>query len=151
MTEQTDLFGTSDDSEGSADAAPSYPDGFRYQPRVIDTSREDSLVERIRGLPLREFEFHGYTGKRRVISFGWHYDFAERTLRPAEALPGFLTLLRDSAAAFADLAPTDLVHALVTEYAPGAAIGWHRDKAVFGDVIGVSLGSACRFRPVRCP
>jgi alkylated DNA repair dioxygenase AlkB len=35
---------------------------------------------------------------------------------------------------------------LVTEYVPGAAIGWHRDKAVFGDVVGVSLVSACVFR-----
>ena len=29
--------------------------------------------------------------------------------------------------------------ALVTEYAPGAAIGWHRDRPVFADVVGVSL------------
>lgn len=42
---------------------------------------EQELVERIRDRPLREFEFHGFTGKRRVISFGWHYDFAERALQ----------------------------------------------------------------------
>jgi alkylated DNA repair dioxygenase AlkB len=36
----------------------------------------------------------------------------------------------------------------VTEYA-SAAIGWHRDRPVFGDVIGISLGSACRFRMRR--
>jgi alkylated DNA repair dioxygenase AlkB len=35
---------------------------------------------------------------------------------------------------------------LVTEYSPGAAIGWHRDKAEFGDVIGISLLSSCLFR-----
>jgi alkylated DNA repair dioxygenase AlkB len=34
----------------------------------------------------------------------------------------------------------------VTEYAAGAAIGWHRDKAVFGDVVGVSLLAPCVFR-----
>jgi alkylated DNA repair dioxygenase AlkB len=39
-----------------------------------------------------------------------------------------------------------LQHVLVTEYSPGAAIGWHRDKAVFGDVIGISLLSPCVFR-----
>ena len=33
-----------------------------------------------------------------------------------------------------------------SEYATGAAIGWHRDRSVFGDVIGVSLVSACTFR-----
>ena len=31
----------------------------------------------------------------------------------------------------------DLHHVLVTEYSPGAAIGWHRDKAIFDDVIGI--------------
>ncbi|HYE42639.1 MAG TPA: alpha-ketoglutarate-dependent dioxygenase AlkB, partial [Caulobacteraceae bacterium] len=44
--------------------------------------------------------------------------------------------------------PETLVHALVTEYTPGAGIGWHRDRPEFGVVIGVSLLSACviRFR-----
>ena len=42
--------------------------------------------------------------------------------------------------------PTELQQVLVTEYEPGAAIGWHRDKAVFGEVIGISLLSSCTFR-----
>ena len=40
----------------------------------------------------------------------------------------------------------ELPHVLVTEYAPGAGIGWHRDRPVFGDVLGVSFLSECRFR-----
>src|SRR5205814_9520969 len=39
-----------------------------------------------------------------------------------------------------------LEQALVTEYAPGAAIGWHKDRPVFGEVMGLSLASACTFR-----
>ena len=35
---------------------------------------------------------------------------------------------------------------LVTEYGAGAGIGWHRDKDVFGEVVGVSLLSPCTFR-----
>jgi alkylated DNA repair dioxygenase AlkB len=37
---------------------------------------------------------------------------------------------------------------LVTEYAPGASIGWHRDKPMFEDVIAISLLAPCilRFR-----
>jgi alkylated DNA repair dioxygenase AlkB len=27
----------------------------------------------------------------------------------------------------------------VTEYEPGAPIGWHKDRAIFADVIGISL------------
>jgi alkylated DNA repair dioxygenase AlkB len=39
-----------------------------------------------------------------------------------------------------------LQHALVTEYGAGAGIGWHRDKAVFGEVVGISLLTPCVFR-----
>ncbi len=42
----------------------------------------------------------------------------------------------------------------MTEYAPGAGIGWHRDAPMFGDVIaGVSLGAPARmrFRPYERP
>ena len=131
-------------TKGSTGPAP--PEGFRYRADVLPAEEERELVERIRELPLREFEFHGYVGKRRVLSYGWHYDFGERTLRQTEEIPGFLLPLRDRAAAFAEVAAEDLPHALVTEYGPGAAIGWHRDKGVFGDVIGVSLLSPCVFR-----
>jgi len=36
----------------------------------------------------------------------------------------------------------------VTEYRPSAGIGWHRDKPVFGQVVGISLLAPCilRFR-----
>ena len=125
---------------------PAPPEGFLYQADVLPPEEERGLVEHIRELPLKEFEFHGYVGKRRVLSYGWHYDFGERTLRQTDEIPGFLLPLRERAAAFAGVAPGDLPHALVTEYGPGAAIGWHRDKGVFGDVIGISLLSPCVFR-----
>jgi alkylated DNA repair dioxygenase AlkB len=125
-------------------AAP--PEGFRYEPDVLPPDEERALVERIPELPLKEFEFHGYVGKRRTASYGWHYDFGERRLQEAEEIPGFLLPVRDRAAAFAGLEPGDLPHVLVTEYGPGAAIGWHKDKAVFGDVIGISLLSPAVFR-----
>jgi alkylated DNA repair dioxygenase AlkB len=123
-----------------------HPEGFRYQADALPLDEEQRLVEQIRGLPLKEFEFHGYVGRRRVVSYGWHYDFGQRSLQPADEVPAFLLALRQRAAAFAALAPGDLPHALVTEYSPGAAIGWHRDKGVFGDVIGISLVSPCLFR-----
>ena len=57
--------------------------------------------------------------------------------------------MRERAAAFAGLAPDRLQHVLITEYRPGAAIGWHRDRPNFGDVIGLSLVSPCTFRMRR--
>jgi alkylated DNA repair dioxygenase AlkB len=134
---QTDLFGAPE---------PTYPDGFRYSPDVIGAAAERALLERIRSLPFRDFEFQGFTAKRRVISFGWHYDFAARHLRKADDMPTFLLELREHAARFAEMPPTQLQHVLVMEYGPGAAIGWHRDKSVFGQVVGISLLSPCTFR-----
>ncbi len=122
------------------------PEGFRYQADVLPLDEERELVAHISELPLKEFEFQGYVGKRRTLSYGWHYDFGDRKLRPADEIPAFLQPLRERAAAFADRSAEDLPHALVTEYGPGAAIGWHRDKGVFDDVVGISLLSACNFR-----
>ena len=145
MTSQTDLFGDPDETPGLP-PAKALPGGFRYQPELVTAAHESTLLSHIRALPFREFEFHGYTGKRRVVSFGWHYDFEGRRLRKADDMPEFLLALREPAAAFAGLAPASLQHVLVTEYGEGAGIGWHRDKAVFGDVVGISLRSACAFR-----
>lgn len=126
--------------------APALPDGFAYRPDFTSADEERELVATFAGLPLREFEFQGYVGKRRVISFGWHYDFNTRELRRTEDMPAFLLQLRERAAAFAGLGPSALQHALITEYGPGAAIGWHKDKAVFDEVVGISLLSSCTFR-----
>ena len=136
---QPDLF---------ADAAPgpALPQGFRYQPDVITPEAEAALLARIADLPFKPFEFHGYLGKRQVVSFGWRYDYSARAVGPAEPMPDFLLALREQAARFAGLEAGDLRQALVTQYAPGAGIGWHRDKPMFGEVVGISLGAPCTLR-----
>lgn len=139
MADQLQLFG------GEA-PRPRFPEGFRYQPDVITAAEEEALLREVRALSFREFEFQGYVGKRRVVSFGWRYDFNERTLHRAADIPSFLLELREGAAAFAGVHPDTLQQVLVTEYDAGAAIGWHRDKAVFGDVVGISLLAPCTFR-----
>src|SRR5688572_20106556 len=126
--------------------APLLPDGFKYQPALISADDAQQLVGHVEALPFKEFEFHGYTGKRRVVSFGWRYDFNERRLHRTEDMPAFLMSLRVTAGRFAGVSPVQLQQVLVTEYPAGAAIGWHRDKDVFGDVIGISLLSPCVFR-----
>lgn len=122
------------------------PEGFRYQPDIVSAEEEQSLAAEISTLPLKEFEFHGYIGKRRTLSFGWYYDFGDSKLRQTEELPAYLLPLRERVAVFAGLSSEALPHALVTEYGPGAAIGWHRDKGVFDEVVGISLLSLCNFR-----
>jgi alkylated DNA repair dioxygenase AlkB len=129
-------------------APPSVPEGLSYRRDLIEPDEEQALVREIERLPLKPFEFHGYLGKRRVVSFGWRYDYNEAALKEAGEIPAFLLPLRERAARFAGLAPEALDHALVTEYAPGAGIGWHRDRPQFDEVIGISLLTSCvlRFR-----
>ncbi len=122
------------------------PEGLFYRPDLIGPEEEEELVRRIEPLPLKEFEFRGHLGRRRTVSFGWRYDFSGRGLQPADELPDFLRELRRKAAAFAQMRDEDLTQTTVIEYTPGAAIGWHRDRPVFGDVVGFSLLSECVFR-----
>jgi alkylated DNA repair dioxygenase AlkB len=122
------------------------PEGFRYQDEVLSPDQESTLVEKFAPLPFKEFEFRGFLGKRRTVSYGWRYDFNVRELREAEEIPTFLLDLRQKAANFAGLPDRQLQHVLITEYSPGSAIGWHRDRDEFGDVIGISLLSPCMFR-----
>ena len=138
MEDQLGFFG--------APAAPRYPEGFVYRPEVITKSAEAKLLEHVRVLPFKEFEFQGYVGKRRVVSYGWKYDFNERRLEKSRDIPDFLLELREVAGALASMPAETLQQVLVTEYSEGAAIGWHKDKAVFGEVIGISLLSPCTFR-----
>ena len=125
---------------------PDLPEGFCYRAELISTAEEQALVQAMKDLPFKEFEFQGYLGKRRVVSFGWQYVFDGSGLRKADDIPEFLLPLRSRAAAFAGMAADGLQHVLLTEYRPGAAIGWHRDRSVFGNTVGVSLLSPCRFR-----
>jgi alkylated DNA repair dioxygenase AlkB len=124
----------------------SLPEGYEYREHFVSAAAEAELVSHIARLELREFEFHGYLGKRRVTSFGLRYDFNDMAVHEAAEIPDFLLPLRDRAAEFGGLVPAALAHALVTEYSPGAAIGWHRDRPIFADVIGISLLAPCRFR-----
>jgi alkylated DNA repair dioxygenase AlkB len=142
----TSQFNFIDGTSGADQTVPHLPEGFRYWPELIGTAEEDALLEHVRELPFREFEFHGYKGKRRVVSFGWRYDFSARHLRKAEDIPAYFLALRETAATFAGLEAEEFQHVMVTEYSPGAGIGWHRDKSVFGQVVGISLLAPCVLR-----
>jgi alkylated DNA repair dioxygenase AlkB len=120
--------------------------GFSYRDKLFTTAQERNFIGIFESLPFKPFEFHGYLGNRRVVSFGWRYDYAGRRLHLTEPIPAFLDPLKQIAAGFSGLGADGFEHALVTEYAPGAGIGWHRDKPMFEDVVALSFGAACRLR-----
>lgn len=78
----SDLFGHAPDQR--------LPPGFKYQPDVIEPGEERELIRSIEQLPLKEFEFQGFLGKRRVVSFGWRYDFNGGGLQKTEDIPDVL-------------------------------------------------------------
>ena len=98
------------------------PQGLKYQAGFIGLEEERSLLRQIERLPFREFEFHGFTGKRRTVSFGWRYDFNGGGLTKAEDMPKFLALIRARAEALAGIAQGQFQQVLVTEYGPGAGL-----------------------------
>lgn len=127
--------------------APLLP-GLAYREDFICEAEHDALLERLQAIELAPFRFHGWIGNRRTHSFGWRYDFEDSSFAPTEPLPDWLEPLREKAAAFAEVKPADIHHALVARYDPGAGIGWHKDRDVFERVVGVSLGNSdtLRFR-----
>ena len=86
--EQTDLFGSG------------LPDGFRLWAHLIAPAEEQELVEQLKALPIQPFQFHGFEGKRRVVSFARRYDFNGGVggLQKTEDIPAFLQPLRVRAA-----------------------------------------------------
>lgn len=135
--DQFDLFG----------APPAaLPEGLLYAPGVITPDEAGRLVEAFVDLPFQAFDFHGFKGNRRIVSYGGRYDFSASRLEAAEPIPDFLLPARAAAAAFAGLDQEAIHHAMVTEYAPGAGIGWHRDRPEFEKVIGLSFASPATMR-----
>ena len=120
--------------------------GLRYEDGIIRESEERELLDHLAALDLAPFRFHGWLGNRKTQSFGWRYDFDDASFTPAEPFPAWLQPLRERAAAFAGLHAADFVHVLLARYDPGAGIGWHRDRDVFEQVVGISLKSEATLR-----
>ncbi|UZK68010.1 alpha-ketoglutarate-dependent dioxygenase AlkB [Sphingomonas sp. M1-B02] len=125
--------------------APALP-GLGYRANIVSGPEESALIAAIDAVELSPFRFQGWEGKRVTASFGWRYDFDDRSFTQGDPLPLWLLPLRDKAAAFAGLPADELVHALLIRYDPGAGIGWHRDRPVFDHVVGVSLGNQTTMR-----
>jgi alkylated DNA repair dioxygenase AlkB len=122
------------------------PDGFLYRPEFVSSEEENALLRQIANLQFHAFDFHGYIATRRIVEYGFEYDFTSRRAQTAHPLPAFLDPIRVRAAAWAGMRADEIIESVVTEYSPGSPIGWHRDVPQFEIIIGISLKSSCRFR-----
>lgn len=125
---------------------PVLPEGMRLEQEFISRPEEAALLACLATLDLEPARYKSYTARRRTASFGFSYDFDDHTLLPAGPMPEGLLPLREKVAAWTGEPAEAFAHTLVTQYAPGTPLGWHRDVPQFEIVVGVSLATACRMR-----
>lgn len=128
------------------EVAAKVPDGFIYHRNFISEAEEPELIREIQSLHLKSFKYYQFTGKRRIASFGWQYEFGKSEITTAPDMPAFLLPVRIRAGTLFNIDPNSLMQTSIIEYSTGSPIGWHRDISQFGVVVGISLGAACRMR-----
>jgi alkylated DNA repair protein (DNA oxidative demethylase) len=123
------------------------PEGLDYREGFLSEDEEVALLRAIEAIEFEAFVMRGQAARRKVRHFGWRYSFDKRSLQPTEPLPDAFVFVRERAERLAAVEPGSFEQALVTEYPPGATIGWHRDAPPFGPAIaGISLAAPCRMR-----
>ena len=122
------------------------PHGLAYIPDLITVPEEERLLCRLAEDSYGEVRMHGQVARRTVRHYGVSYHFETAEISPGDPIPEWLVGLRRRCAELLGSPDERLAECLLTRYPPGATIGWHRDAPMFGDVVGVSLGSACLLR-----
>ena len=122
------------------------PAGLRHTDNFIDAAAEQALIARIAAFPLQRFQFGAFEGNRRGAWFGYQYDYSQQRLTEAGPIPDWAAPIARQAEAWAGLGEGSVRQVLCTQYDEGVGIGWHRDKPHFDKVLGLSLGSSCKFR-----
>jgi alkylated DNA repair dioxygenase AlkB len=125
---------------------PVLPDGFEYFPEYLTADEEAMLVRAIAQHELHAFMFQGYEAKRKVASFGYDYNFTNRSLTKGKDIPEIFQPLLNRIARQLSIESKYFSELLLTEYPPGAVINWHRDAFPFEVIAGISLLSDCKFR-----
>ena len=128
---QIDLF-------GEAPARAPVVAGFDYWADVLSAPEQAALVAALQTLSFKPYEHLDYLDHRRIAAFDREGDGA--------GWPGCLSDLMARLADRLDLDGAAFVQVLVNEYAPGAGIGWHRDRPVYGEILGLSLLAPCVMR-----
>ncbi len=112
---QADLF-------GHAPAPATKPDGLDYRPDVLTADEQAELASQLQSLSFKPYEHLGYLDFRRIAAFGRRYDVERGRLDVADLWPDFLEDLLARLAERVGLKRGDFAHALINEYAPGAAL-----------------------------
>jgi alkylated DNA repair dioxygenase AlkB len=120
--------------------------GFTYTDRFLSPDEHKSLLDYMRTFTLHTFLFQGYEAKRKVVSFGYDYNFENRKLKNGLPIPDGFKPLIEKVAAYISIPSNDFAELLITEYPVGSVINWHRDAPPFDIIAGISLGTDCIFK-----
>jgi alkylated DNA repair dioxygenase AlkB len=141
------------------DLPQSLPNGLVYRPDFITPAEEEVIIAYIENLALQNATHTVHTAeedlvisaRRRHMGFGWGWDYRRKKLIPGEPLPRFLHGAQKKIAKWLQIEPGRVAEALINEYTPDTALGWHVDNEGFEKIIGVSLSGWCkmRFRPLK--
>lgn len=125
--------------------------GLHYREAFITPEEEQRLLAHIATLPFENAKYQQYTARRRIVSFGYGYDYSRHERLPAQPLPAWLTPFVERAAELIGVAAPEFAQALIADYAPGTPLGWHRDVPDYEHIVGLSLLSPGRLRFRRYP
>ena len=90
--------------------------------------------------------FHGYEAKRKVASFGYDYDFNDRSISKSNTILQDFQNIVTRVSQEIGLISSEIEELLVTQYHEGSVINWHRDAPPFKLIAGISLKSDCIFK-----
>ncbi|HXH73640.1 MAG TPA: alpha-ketoglutarate-dependent dioxygenase AlkB [Bacteriovoracaceae bacterium] len=119
------------------------PEGFSYLPDFISSIEELQLMSFFQTLKWEDIHMHGVIAKRKVVHYGYGYEYDSRSLTPGSPIPSELNFLLPRVAKALDVRQADIGEVLVTYYPEGSQIGWHRDAPMFESLLGISLDAAC--------
>ena len=91
------------------EVAAKVPDGFIYHRNFISEAEEPELIREIQSLHLKSFKYYQFTGKRRIASFGWQYEFGKSEITTAPDMPAFLLPVRTRAGNLFNIDPNSLM------------------------------------------
>lgn len=123
------------------------PKGLSYFSEFLNKNEEEDLLSFIQQLTFLDFEMHGRVARRKVVHFGYDYDFERKNAIEGTPFPKELIYLRNKVANFLHLDADKLEQCLISFYPQKATIGWHKDVLIFGSkIIGISLLHSCLMR-----
>lgn len=123
------------------------PKGLSYYSHFLNEEEEKYILNFVKNLTFLNYEMHGKVARRKVVHFGYDYNFEKKSALPGIPFPEEIIYLRNKVEKFLHLEEGKLEQCLISYYPPKATIGWHKDVMVFGSkVIGLSLLNECLMR-----